>query len=100
MGASLRIPIIEMNLFTAIKELQKEGVRVYALDMDGILFYQEDLRGSVAFVLGAEDVGVSSKVMERVDAKLTIPMREGIGSLNVSASGAVMMYEKLRQEVS
>ncbi len=100
MGASLRIPIIEMNLFTAIKELQKEGVRVYALDMDGKLFYQEDLRGSVAFVLGAEDVGVSSKVMERVDAKLTIPMREGIGSLNVSASGAVMMYEKLRQEVS
>lgn len=100
MGASLRIPIIEMNLFTAIKELQKEGVKVYALDMDGKLYYKEDLRGSVAFVLGAEDVGVSSKIKERVDARLTIPMREEIGSLNVSASGAVIMYEKLRQELS
>jgi tRNA(Leu) C34 or U34 (ribose-2'-O)-methylase TrmL len=26
-------------------------------------------------------------------------MREGIGSLNVSASAAVMVYEKLRQEI-
>ncbi len=100
MGASLRIPIVEMNLFSAMKELQKEGVKIYAVDMEGKIYYKEDLRGPIAFVLGAEDVGVSSKVMERVDAKISIPMREGIGSLNVSASGAVMLYEKLRQEVS
>jgi len=39
-------------------------------------------------------------MLERVDKTLSIPMREGIGSLNVSASAAVIMYEKLRQEVS
>lgn len=71
-----------------------------ALTMEGKSFYETDLKGGVAFVLGAEDVGISSKVLEKVDQQISIPMREGIGSLNVSASAAVVCYEKLRQEVS
>jgi 23S rRNA (guanosine2251-2'-O)-methyltransferase len=68
--------------------------------MEGKEFYKKDLRGPVAFVLGAEDVGISTRVLEKVDDKISIPMREGIGSLNVSASAAVICYEKLRQEVA
>lgn len=100
MGAALRIPIVEIGIFEAIKILQKNGVRIMALTMEGKSFYETDLKGGVAFVLGAEDVGISSKVLEKVDQQISIPMREGIGSLNVSASAAVVCYEKLRQEVS
>jgi len=67
--------------------------------MDGKHYYEENLKGPVAFVLGAEDVGISTGILERVDGSLSIPMREGIGSLNVSATAAVLVYEKLRQEV-
>jgi 23S rRNA (guanosine2251-2'-O)-methyltransferase len=51
-------------------------------------------------ILGAEDVGISTGMLERVDKTISIPMKEGIGSLNVSVSAAVLMYEKLRQEVT
>ncbi len=100
MGASARIPIVEMNLFSAMREMKKAGIKIYALSMEGDEYYKKDLRGPVAFVLGAEDVGISTRVMEKVDEKIKIPMREGIGSLNVSASAAIIAYEKLRQEVT
>ena len=100
MGAAERIPLVEMSLFAAVKDLAKEDIKVYAIDMDGKTYFEENLKGPVAFVLGAEDVGVSAGMLEACDDKLSIPMREGIGSLNVSASAAVLMYEKLRQEVS
>lgn len=99
MGAAERIPIVEMSLFTALKELKKNDIKVFAIHMEGDTYFESDLTGPCAFVLGAEDVGVSTGMLERADEKISIPMREGIGSLNVSVSAAVLMYEKLRQEV-
>lgn len=99
MGAAERVPLVEMNLFNALKTLKKNGIPIYAVDMDGEIYYEKDLRGPIAFVMGAEDVGISTGVLERVDGKISIPMREGIGSLNVSCSAAILVYEKLRQEV-
>jgi len=99
MGAAERVPLVEMNLFSALKTLSENDIKVYAVDMEGEHFYNKDLTGPVAFVLGAEDVGISPGVLERVDGNISIPMREGVGSLNVSASAAVLTYEKLRQEV-
>ncbi len=100
MGAAERIPLVEMNLFAAVKEIKKNGIKIFGVHMDGNTYYERDLTGPCAFVLGAEDVGISTGMLERVDEKISIPMREGIGSLNVSASAAILMYEKLRQEVS
>ncbi|HVX92546.1 MAG TPA: 23S rRNA (guanosine(2251)-2'-O)-methyltransferase RlmB [Candidatus Dojkabacteria bacterium] len=99
MGASLRIPIVEMNLFSALKELKNDGVKLVGVSMEGTNYYDADLRGPVAFIVGAEDTGISTRVQERVDEAISIPMRENIGSLNVGVSAGVIMYEKLRQEV-
>lgn len=100
MGAAERIPLVEMNLFTAVKELKKEGIKIFGIHMEGETYFKVDLTGPCAFVLGSEDTGISAGMLERVDQKVSIPMREGIGSLNVSVSAGVLMYEKLRQEVS
>lgn len=100
MGAAERIPLVEMNLFTALKTLKENDIKTYAIHMEGKTYYEENLRGPIAFVVGAEDVGISTGILERVDGALSIPMREGIGSLNVSATAAILSYEKLRQEVT
>lgn len=100
MGAAERVPLVEMKLFAALKTLKENAISVYGIDMGGELFYKKDLTGPVAFVLGAEDEGISPGILDRVDGTISIPMREGIGSLNVSASAAVLVYEKLKQEVS
>jgi 23S rRNA (guanosine2251-2'-O)-methyltransferase len=99
MGAAERVPLVETSLFSALKTLKENDIKIYAVDMEGDYYYDKDLRGPVSFILGAEDVGISPGIMERVDGKISIPMREGVGSLNVSASAAVLTYEKLRQEV-
>ncbi|MBP8979113.1 RNA methyltransferase [Candidatus Dojkabacteria bacterium] len=100
MGAAERVPLVEMKLFEALKTLKENDIKTYAIHMDGKNYYEEDLRGPIAFVLGAEDVGISTGILERVDGALSIPMREGIGSLNVSATASILTYEKLRQEVT
>jgi 23S rRNA (guanosine2251-2'-O)-methyltransferase len=100
MGAVERIPLVEMSLFAAVKELQKNDIKVFAIHIDGETYYESDLKGPSAFIVGAEDVGISTGMLERADKTISIPMREGIGSLNVSVSAAVLMYEKLRQEVT
>lgn len=100
MGAAERIPLVEMHLFEAVKKLKEEDIKVFAVDMDGEPYYTKNLRGPLAFILGAEDEGVTTGMLDRADEKISIPMKEGIGSLNVSASAAVLVYEKLRQEVT
>lgn len=68
--------------------------------MQGQPYFEEKLTGPIAFILGSENAGISTGMLDRVDRKISIPMKEGIGSLNVSVSGAILMYEKLRQEVT
>jgi 23S rRNA (guanosine2251-2'-O)-methyltransferase len=100
MGAAERIPLVEIGLFEAVKVLKKEDIKVYGVHMDGATYFETDLTGPIALVLGAEDVGISHGILDKIDGTISIPMREGIGSLNVSASGAILAYEKLRQEVA
>jgi len=100
MGAAERVPLVETSLFSAIKELKKNDIKIVGITMGERTHYESDLKGPIALVLGAEDYGISSGVLERCDETMSIPMREGIGSLNVSASAAILIYEKLRQEIS
>ncbi|OGC37133.1 hypothetical protein A2436_01630, partial [candidate division WS6 bacterium RIFOXYC1_FULL_33_9] len=77
MGAAERIPIVEMSLFSAVKELKKNAIKIFGVHMEGNNYFDTDLTGPCAFVLGAEDVGVSTGMLERVDERISIPMREG-----------------------
>ena len=48
-------------------------------------------------MLGRESAGVPDDVHERADARLLIPMRAGLRSINVAASAAMILGEALRQ---
>ncbi len=99
MGTCLRIPLVEMNIFTAIKELKKNAIEVVGVEMSGNLMYDVDLTGPKAFLLGSEYMGITSKLEERADTLVSIPMREGLGSLNVGVASSIIMYEKYRQDL-
>ncbi len=100
MGASERVPVVEMGLFEAMKDLKKNAVKILALQNEGGIYYEQDLKGPLAIVIGSEDEPVSSKILERVDGLVSIPMREGMSELNVSVASGILCYEKLRQEVT
>jgi 23S rRNA (guanosine2251-2'-O)-methyltransferase len=48
-------------------------------------------------VLGREGAGLHELVRRTCDHLLRIPMAGGVSSLNVSAAGAVVLYEAFRQ---
>ena len=48
-------------------------------------------------ILGRESAGVPAHVHQAAAARLCIPMREGLRSLNVALAGAMVLAEALRQ---
>jgi tRNA (cytidine/uridine-2'-O-)-methyltransferase len=53
--------------------------------------------GSDTLMLGRESAGVPDDVHKAVDARLCIPMRPGLRSINVAQAGAMVLGEALRQ---
>ena len=85
------------NIGQAVDNLKKRGVWVYACDMDGVNYYEQDMRGAVALVIGNEGAGISRLVREKCDYTISIPMVGRISSLNASNAAAVLMYEVRKQ---
>jgi tRNA (cytidine/uridine-2'-O-)-methyltransferase len=48
-------------------------------------------------LLGRESAGVPDDVHARADARLRIPLRTGLRSINVAQAGAMVLGEALRQ---
>ena len=92
-GAIENMPVVQVtNLARAIEELQARGLWVGAADMDGETYYEANLSGPIAIVIGNEGKGVGRLVKEKCDFVLSIPMYGKINSLNASNAAAVLMY--------
>ena len=92
-GAIENMPVVQVtNLARTIEELQAKGVWVGAADMDGETYYEANLTGPIAIVIGNEGKGVGRLVKEKCDFVLSIPMYGKINSLNASNAAAVLMY--------
>lgn len=86
------------NVSNTIDFLKERGVWVYGIEANGSSkFYEEDLRGAVAIVIGSEGKGIGKLVTKKCDFLLNIPMKGKVTSLNASVAGAVVMYEVLKQ---
>ena len=98
-GALEACPIARVtNLSRAIEELKSAGVWTVALAAEGEKeLAQIDLTSPIALVMGSEGAGVRKLVREHCDHVARIPMGGDLGSLNVSAAGAIALYEVVRQ---
>jgi TrmH family RNA methyltransferase len=96
MGAHFRIAIHE-GVPLADAAARFEG-RILAATLDGeIPYFQEDLKGSVALVIGNEGAGLSGDLLGKIGRTLRIPMAPGVESLNAAVAGSILMFERLRQ---
>ncbi len=99
-GALLKIPVCkESSLTSVIQFLKNSGIKVVAASERGADLYTDvDFKGPIAFVMGAEDVGVSNDILRIADNLVKIPQFGTIGSLNVSVATGVLVYEVIRQK--
>ena len=63
----------------------------------GVSYLDHAFRADDIVLLGRESAGVPDKVHQAADARLTIPMRPGLRSLNVAVAAAMVVGEALRQ---
>lgn len=90
-----------------IRHLDWPGFQAWRAGQAGrlVLLTTQAATGYTDFTFGAEDVllfgresaGVPQPVHEAADARLLIPMRPGMRSLNVASSAAMLLGEALRQ---
>jgi TrmH family RNA methyltransferase len=99
MGSTLRVPLVrEADPAAAVARLRSAGLRVLASEGGATLApHDVDLRNAVAVLVGSEGQGIGADVAALADARIGIPMRPGVESLNVATATAVIAYEARRQ---
>lgn len=111
-GAAEHLRIARVvNLVRSLEELKKHNLWIIGLDAaiqdagtakPGLTpgptpYDQFDFTGDLVIVLGSEGAGLHDLVRRTCDHLLHIPMAGGVSSLNVSAAGAVVLFEAARQ---
>ncbi len=97
-GAIEYMPVARVtNLVKTMEYLKKEGLWIACADMKGLDYFDTDLKGPLALVIGSEGEGVSRLVQENCDFTVSIPMYGKISSLNASVAAGLLMYEVVRQ---
>ena len=81
-----------------VESVDKMGARLVLLTTKSATSYVDFVFDSKdILLLGRESAGVPPEVHEAADARLLIPMVEGVRSLNVALAAAVVAGEALRQ---
>ena len=100
MGGSIYVPVLRTSLYSTLKTLKMEGIHVIGVDPLGSKpYFSENLTGSVAFILGGEDKGISQGLLRKCDSIVHIPMLGRLESLNLSVAAAIVLYERVRQQI-
>lgn len=98
-GTISSVPIVRVsNINDTVSKLKELKFWTVALagETDKNIF-EEDLKYSIAFVVGNEGEGVGKKIKENCDMILKIPMSNNVESLNASVSAGIALYEWRRQ---
>ena len=78
--------------------LKQNGIRIYTAQLqDSEWYYDTDMQGGTAIVMGTESTGLTDIWRDAADAHIKIPMLGQLDSLNVSVSAAILLYEAVRQ---
>lgn len=86
------------NINDTIQFLKDSGL--WIIGTDGAAenyYYEQDLTGPIALVIGSEGNGMNRLVSENCDILVKIPMHGKITSLNASVSAGIVTYEIVKQ---
>ncbi len=93
-GTIYRAPILKCpNLEDTLRQCREQSINVCSLEASAeTTLFAYRPTGHVVFVLGSETDGVSAPVRALCDQGLSIPMRNGVESLNVAVTASLVAY--------
>lgn len=86
------------NLADFLEDAKKLGCWCYGAAAEGRPYGEIDYAGGLVLVLGAEGKGLRPRVAAVCDELVALPLRGRIGSLNVSAAAAALLYGILQEK--
>lgn len=100
-GATTYVKIARVNnLNDTIRKLKDAGLWVIGTDGSAkTMYYNQDLKGPLAIIIGSEGFGMSKLVKDNADILIKIPMKGQITSLNASVSAGIVIYEAVKQRM-
>lgn len=101
-GAVNHIDLIMVNsLSAAVDKLKNENFWIIATDIKASdNYYEIDYCNmNFAIVLGSEEKGISSTILNKSDFKIKIPILNKFDSLNVANTAGIVMYEAVKQSL-
>ena len=97
-GAIEYVPVSKVtNISQTIQYLKKQGLWIVGADMAGKTYYEKDMTGPIALVIGSEGEGVGRLIKDNCDFLVKIPMSGKIASLNAGVSAGIITYDIFRQ---
>ncbi len=100
-GAIFTVPVAAATSDETIKWLKSNNIKIYTAQLqDSEWYYDTDMKGGTAIVMGTEATGLTDVWRKAADAHIKIPMLGRLDSLNVSVSAAILMFEAVRQRNS
>lgn len=102
MGSLFYVPIIQDDEeLSFVRKLKDEGFSLVATSLqESKDFFESDLKGKIILSVGNEGNGISEEVFSLADKKVKIPMPGGAESLNVAIATSIILFEKVRQNLS
>ena len=86
------------NVTDVINKLKEQGIWICGTDVNtDKYYYNQDLTGPLAIVIGNEANGISNLVKKQCDFLVKIPIIGNMQSLNASVSTGIIVYGALRQ---
>jgi tRNA G18 (ribose-2'-O)-methylase SpoU len=77
---------------TKVDSLPVNDRPLLAIDPEGEELAPERMPARAILAFGTERHGLSAEVFERADSRISIPMREGVSSLNLATSVAIVLF--------
>jgi len=97
-GAIFTVPCVACSTEQCIAFLRNRDISILTAQLqDSHLYYDTDMTGPTALVMGTEATGLTQPWREAAAAHIRIPMLGRLDSLNVSVSTAILLFEAVRQ---
>ena len=101
LGGIFTVPTVCASSENTIAWLKAQGIRILTAQLqDSSWYYDTDMTGGTALVMGTESTGLTDIWRRAADAHIRIPMLGRLDSLNVSVSAAILLFEAVRQRNS
>lgn len=102
MGATFRVPLLANQPFVRVAEWCRMSlINTVAATTDAAQTHTDfDWRAACAVFIGNEARGLDATEIAQLDARIAIPMRAPVESLNAATALAVVLYEAARQRGS